>query len=259
MGELALLGAVQGIAEWLPVSSEGVLLLLQSILGNGGGTEQMLRVAFFLHLGTFTAALVYLRNDVLSILRTLVRYRESSGESKALLRFLAVSSLVSFALGAILFSGIASLPVSGMWLTFGVGMLLLFTAGILFFSQKRGVRKTEKLNFADALVAGLAQGFSVLPGISRSGFTVSSLLLRQIDDAEALRLSFLMSLPAVLGANLFVNFSTSFFSLEYLVALLFSFVFGLATIHLLLRLARRLNFAVFVLVFGLFVIASVFV
>jgi undecaprenyl-diphosphatase len=98
---------------------------------------------------------------------------------------------------------------------------------------------------------------AVLPGLSRSGLTISALLLRKFDNASALKLSFLMSLPVVLGGNIVLNFKYFTFSTELLLGLIFSFIFGLLTISLLLKIARKVNFGWFVLIFGVVMIISI--
>ena len=100
------------------------------------------------------------------------------------------------------------------------------------------------------------QGLSTLPGISRSGSTVSVLLLDKVDKTEALRLSFLMSLPIVLAGNIFFNLKGFAFSFNMLYGLFFSFVFGILTIHALIKVSKKINFGYFVLIFGLLMIVA---
>ena len=92
----------------------------------------------------------------------------------------------------------------------------------------------------DGVLLGVAQGLAALPGLSRSGLTVSVLLLRKFDGATALKLSFLVSLPIVLFGNLFLNLNDFAFSAEALVGLFFSFLFGILTIDLLLKAAKKI-------------------
>jgi undecaprenyl-diphosphatase len=103
------------------------------------------------------------------------------------------------------------------------------------------------------------QGFAALPGFSRSGLTISALLLRKFDETAALRLSFLMSLPIVLGGNVLLNLKDGFvLSAGAVFGLVFSFVFGIFTIHVLFRVARKINFAYFVLGFGVITLVAAF-
>ncbi|GAG03940.1 unnamed protein product, partial [marine sediment metagenome] len=106
---------------------------------------------------------------------------------------------------------------------------------------------------------GIVQGFSSLPGLSRSGITISTLLLKKFDDTSALRLSFLMSLPVVLFGNLFLNLNDFTLTSAAIYGLLASFIFGLLTIHILMNLSKRINFGWFVLIFAVLLMASVLI
>jgi len=114
----------------------------------------------------------------------------------------------------------------------------------------------KNLTWTDGIILGIAQGFAALPGLSRSGLTVSALLLRKFDNALSLRLSFLMSLPIVLAGNILLNFNELTWSKGTFWSLLFSFLFGLLTIHFLLKIAKKINFGLFVLFFGILTILS---
>jgi undecaprenyl-diphosphatase len=114
----------------------------------------------------------------------------------------------------------------------------------------------KHLEITDSVMAGVAQGISVIPGISRSGFTVATLLLRDIDDAQSLKLSFIMSLPVVLMGNILLNTSQFVFTLQSFVALVLAFGFGFLTIHFLLKTAEKTPFGWFMIFFGFLVSAS---
>ena len=139
-----------------------------------------------------------------------------------------------------------------------VGFLLLITGILQLKKNKIALRNFLNINFVDSFILGIVQAFSVLPGLSRSGLTVSTLLLRKFNDEESLKLSFLMSLPIVFFGNLFLNFRSFYFSPEILWGVLFAFLFGILTIHYFLKLAKKINFGYFALVFGVLMVASVF-
>lgn len=252
MIEQVILGIIQGIAEWLPVSSEGLIVLVKNNFFESGGIENIIRQALFLHLGTFLAALLYFRKEVLSLTK-----------DKELLKFLIIATLISgiFGYGLIkVFLNLENeLSLSTKAITLIIGLFLLLTA-LFQLKAKMGEYKERKdLNTKDGILLGLVQAIAVLPGLSRSGLTVSTLLLRKFKSREALTLSFLMSLPIVLGGNIILNFNQFSFNSGNLLGLFFSFIFGLLTIGLLLKIAGRINFGYFVLIFGLLVIISVFV
>ncbi len=279
--ESIILGAVQGIAEWLPVSSEGLIFLIKiNFFNSGEGVMEITSLALFLHFGTFLAALVYFWKDVSRLLKPSFLLPFLRGEYGGhsvmgiiknathikrntdikLLRFLFFSTLISGSLGFTLlkvFEGFEETFFEKTKLiTIVVGVLLLLTAFLQFKAKKGGKRFKEDLARDDSILLGLAQGFAVLPGLSRSGLTVSTLLLRKFNEESALKLSFLMSMPIVLAGNIILNINDTCISYSKLIALASSFIFGLITIDLLLKLAKKINFAWFVLVFGLLMIVS---
>jgi len=255
-----VLGLIQGITEWLPVSSEGLIVLAKLRLFGGKDIEEMIRLALFLHLGTFLAALIYFRKEIFTLLKSTFQYSRTSQEQKAMIRFLLVATLISGIVGFILLQTLIhledSLAVSGKVITILIGCLLLITAGFQLTKQESSWKGPQDTTLTDGIILGIVQGFSVLPGLSRSGLTISALLLRKFDDTHALTLSFLMSLPVVLGGNIVLNFGNPLINETTLWGCLFAFLFGLATIHLLLSLSRKMNFAYFVLFFGLLMIVS---
>jgi len=255
-----VLGSIQGITEWLPVSSEGVIVLVKLYLFWGKDIEDMIHLALFLHLGTFLAALIYFRKEVLTLAKSTFQYTSTSREQKAMIRFLLVTTLISAIVGFILFQALIhlgdSLVVSGKVITALIGFLLLITAGLQLTKRELFWKGPQDTTFTDGLILGIVQGFSILPGLSRSGLTISALLLRKFDDTHALTLSFLMSLPVVLGGNIFLNLRNPLINETTLWGCLFAFLFGLATIHLLISISKKINLAYFVLFFGLLMIVS---
>jgi len=243
-----ILGMIQGIAEWLPVSSEGLIFLTSNNLFKTQLSYQnLVQLALFLHLGTFLAALVYFRQEILRL-------------ERKLLFFLITTTFISGALGFLLLKTMVyfenQLALGGQALTLGIGFLLLITGGLQLKAKKERKRDLKSITSKDILLLGIAQGLASLPGLSRSGLTVSVLLLSGFEKSLSLKLSFLMSLPIVLAGNILLNLNSVSLSSDNLVALLASFIFGLLTIHLLLKAARKLNFGLAVIAFGLLTIAS---
>lgn len=262
MVEYIVLGIIQGIAEWIPVSSEGMIILMREVFFPGDSILSSVSIALFLHLGTFLSALVYFWKDVKEIIRNLLNWKEASSEDRNLIIFLFIATLVSGLLGLVLLFALGSfeekLQMAGGFAMGLVGILLLIT-GVLQLVAKESAGDKTLPNKKDSLLLGIVQGFAALPGLSRSGLTVSALLLRKYSKEEALRLSFLLSLPIVLGGNIVLNLSGFEVNPEKLVGLLFSFIFGLATIHGLILLARKVNFGWFVMIFGILSILAAFI
>jgi len=126
-----ILGAVQGLAEWLPISSEGLILLTNIKLFGGGELTDMIKQALFLHLGTFLAALIYFRSDVVKLVKTPFSYSSSDTETKKIFNFLFLATLISGILGFILLELLgnleSSIELTGKVVTLIIGLLLLVT------------------------------------------------------------------------------------------------------------------------------------
>lgn len=265
MIEALILGSVQGIAEWLPVSSEGLIFLIKANFFPGSGFSETLKQALFFHFGTFLAALVYFRKEVWGLIKTLVNYKKSSLESQKVFQFLVLTTLISGILGLAVYKLTGSLEGNNLparYITLFVGFLLLITAFLQYQSQKISQNKFKnysEIKTSDGVVLGLAQAAAVFPGLSRSGLTVSALLLLKHKEANALKLSFLMSLPIVFLGNILLNLNQAVFSSANLIGLLASFFLGLLTIKLLLKLAEKINFALFVFIFAVLTILAAFI
>jgi undecaprenyl-diphosphatase len=272
MFEQFILGIIQGIAEWLPVSSEGFIFLVKTNFFGEKNVGILLETALFLHLGTFLAALVYFRKRIWRLLKALLNYKNATAVNKNILHFLIISTVISGILGYGFISLVKKeadyLDFTSDAITLVIGLLLLVTAFLQYKAKRttkdeslsnKHLRDYGDIKTIDGVLLGVAQSLSALPGFSRSGLTVSALLLRKFDDNIALELSFLLSLPIVLGGNIvlnadkFINFADE----PYIwIGFFASFVFGLLTIDLLLRMAKKINFAHFVLFFGILTIFS---
>ena len=262
MIESIILGTIQGIAEWLPVSSEGLIFLVKTNFFNGGESlKEITALALWLHLGTFLAALIYFRIEVVNLIKTFFNYKSAAKETQKTLFFLIITTLISGFLGLILIYFLVYLEnyisYTAKTITLIIGLLLLLTAFLQLKAKNKGLRKARDIEKQDGLVLGFVQGIAALPGVSRSGITVSTLLLKKFDETLALKLSFLMSLPIVLGGNIILNLDKLALNLESIVGLFASFIFGYLTIGILLKIAKKINFGWFVLGFGILTIFSV--
>jgi len=250
-----ILGIIQGITEWLPLSSSGMTTLAMTNIFGIDNISIILHQALFLHLGTFFAALIYFRKEVKSIL-------SFKKKTRKVLNFLIITTLITGILGILLMKFlINNLELTGRTITFAIGFLLLITGGMQLISRKKGLKTEKQITNSDGIIAGLAQGLAVLPGISRSGITTSTLLLKKFNDTSALRLSFLMSLPVVLLGNIFLNLPdfAKILTPFSIIGLITSFIFGILTIHLLMKLSKKINFAWFAIIFAILMLVSVLV
>lgn len=237
-----LLGLVQGVAEWLPISSEAMVTLVGQFV-TGLTYQDALVVAIWLHLGTFLAALVYFRKEVWDLL---------TGKDLKLLAFLGVATVLTGLIAMPLLVLAFSLEIPQSLGTLGIGLLLIYVA---FFNRSRQGGKREETHWTLALPAGAAQGFSALPGLSRSGLTVATLLAEGFSPEAAFRLSFLMSLPVTLGAQLVLPLLREGFVVTgpMVAGGLVAFLVGLGTIGGLLKVARERNFFKMTLALGVLV------
>ena len=265
MIEQIVLGTAQGIAEWLPVSSEAIITLIKiNLFPSGAGLFDTVKMALFLHLGTALAAIVYFRKDITVLLKDLFSYKSAREENKKVLLFLIISTIISGLLGLVflkILQDTQPIETSGRVLTTIVGVMLLITAGLQLLNKKTSEKKTENsIKTKDGVILGITQGLATIPGLSRSGTTVAALLLLGFDKKTSLRLSFLMSIPFVLAGNIVLNIGKiQTFSYISLIGLATSFIFGIITINILLKMAQKINFGYFVLFFAILTLISVII
>jgi undecaprenyl-diphosphatase len=203
------LGLVQGIAEFLPISSSGHLSLFQHFFGLTG-TDGDLFFDVLLHLGTLIAIFVYYWHDIVKLVKEaihLVVCIFSPKQRKAMGRLSADGRMILMIIVATI-PLIVVLPIkdkveSLYSNTYFIGFALLVTGAILFYSDRmaRGKKTARSATFLDALLVGVGQAIAVVPGLSRSGTSISAGMMRGFKRTFAVRFSFLMSIPAVVGAN----------------------------------------------------------
>jgi len=266
MIEAVTLGLVQGIIEWLPLSSEGATIAVKNtFFPDGQPLVALIRLSLFLHLGTFFAALVYFRKEVLELFKNIFQPKEKNSEHRKVVWFLIISTTISGILGfaflMVLDGFEETLAAGSVYINIFIGLMLLITAYLQMRSTNAGLREASDIKLRDSIILGVAQGFAAIPGLSRSGLTISALLLRKFNDTISLKLSFLMSLPIVLAGNIILNADIfrGGITLEMLIALGAAFLAGLLTIDLLLRVAKKVNFAHFTLGFAILIILAAFI
>ena len=209
------LGIIQGLTEFLPVSSSGHLVLFQNMLGL---KEPELLFDIFLHIGTLIAVCIIFFQEIKTILLTLAHLpglAKNAGGYKPLyekneqvrMTALIVMGTLPTALLGFFFHQVADRIFGSVWI---VGMMLLVTGSLLWFTRylKPAGRPLGRVNVKDALIIGFIQGLAIFPGISRSGSTISVALFMGVEREVAGRYSFLLSIPAIFGA-LIIGFDPS--------------------------------------------------
>lgn len=193
-----LLGLVQGLTEFLPVSSSGHLVIMQSLLNFRGPA---LVFDTLLHLGTLSAVLVYFHRDLAIVGRSLWRLA-SRGERDtytSVALYLVVATIPA-AVAGVLFEDLFTEAFNSVLI---VGFMLILTGMLLWAAEAwgAGTKELEKLTFRDSVFVGLAQAIAIMPGISRSGATIAAGMFRGVSREAAARFSFLLSIPIILGAS----------------------------------------------------------
>lgn len=188
-----LLGIIQGLTEFLPVSSSGHLELGKAIFGDNSIPQESLTFTVVLHFATAMSTLVIFRKDILEIIKGLFQFKWNE-EMQFSLKI--ILSMIPAVIIGLLFEKEMELFFDGQILL--VGFMLIITALLLLFADK-AKQTDKKVSFKNALIIGIAQAIAILPGISRSGATISSSVLLGIDRTRAARFSFLMVVPLIFG------------------------------------------------------------
>lgn len=188
-----ILGIIQGLTEFLPVSSSGHLELGKSLLGDDSIPKESLLFTVVLHFATALSTIVVFRKDIFAIIKGALRFQ--CNEDLKFISKIAISMLPAIAVGVLLEKQLEQLFSGNIFL---VGCMLIVTAALLFLADK--AKNTEKkVSFMNAFVIGISQAISMLPGISRSGATISTSVLLGNDKNKAARFSFLMVIPLIFG------------------------------------------------------------
>jgi len=194
--EAFILGVIQGLTEFLPVSSSGHIEIGKKLLGVNLDEKGGLLFTVMVHFATALSTIVVFNKDIGRIIKGLFEFRWND-ETKYV-AMLAVSAIPIAIVGLTLKDKIESLFDGNMLI---VGLMLLITATLLYMSTKAKVG-VKKVTFSNAIVIGIAQTFAILPGLSRSGTTIATSLLLGIKREKAARFSFLMVLTPIIGASL---------------------------------------------------------
>lgn len=250
-----ILGAVQGISEFLPISSSGHLVLVPALLG----VETGLAFDTILHIGTLVAIFTFFWKDIINLIKgfilSIIDLTEGVDIFKRELyrvpekRFawlIIVGTIPTGIMGILLKDAIETIFRGTLF----VGIFLLVTAAVLYYSERHssGQITQKDMSFKQALIVGICQGLAVFPGISRSGSTIASGLCLGLNREYAARYSFLLSIPAVIGAGLIQikDIATLDASVSVLLAgFISSVIFGYLSIKLLMKMIKGWSLDIF--------------
>jgi undecaprenyl-diphosphatase len=265
----AILGMVQGLTEFLPISSSAHLIVIPKFFG---WTDPFLNSAAFdvmLHMGTLVALIVYFWRDLLNLLRAWVasirERRIGDDQDRRLAWLIIISTIPAALLGAAFESTFdTAFRDSIAW----IGVFSLVGAAILWLADRWGRRNRglDKLNVRDAAAVGIAQALALFPGISRSGITIGTGLFLGLEREAAARFAFLMAVPVIAGAGLWKARTLVGGGLEgaavgeLIVGVTTSAIFGFIAIAFLLSYLKRNGLGIFIayrVIFGLVIFAFV--
>jgi len=251
-----ILGIIQGLTEFLPVSSSGHLELGKAILGDNSIPEESLLFTVVLHFATALSTIVVFRKDVWDIIRGLFQFKWNE-ETQFSLKI--IISMIPAALVGFLLEDFMEVFFDGAIII--VGIMLIVTAVLLYLADM--AKTTEKgVSYRSAFIIGLAQMVAMLPGISRSGATISTSVLLGIDKSKSARFSFLMVVPLILGkvAKDILSGDISFESAQIGAmgaGFVAAFIAGLVACTWMIKLVRQSKltyFAIYCLIVGLIAI-----
>ncbi len=263
MIEYIIIAILQGLFEWLPISSSGQVMIV-SVNFFGIPPEQAFSLSIWMHLGTALAVLIKLRKDYIQIIKSILPKKFEVDGNDIKKRNWLIYATIGTAITAIPLYFLFKLgfdAIQGDMLTLVISGLLIITGIMLLtFRSKFGIKTIDTVSdrdiIRDSSISGLIQGIAILPGISRSGFTVSTILLEKYDQDQSLKLSFLMSVPVALasiGMDIIFGEGSVFGIIDIFTILIItvvSFIVGYLSMELLLKIARKINFSYFCILYG---------
>ena len=255
-----ILGIIQGLTEFLPVSSSGHLELGKSILGDNSLAKESMIFTVVLHFATALSTIVVFRKDIIEIIKELLKF-EWNSNTQFIFKII-ISMLPAAFIGVFFETELESLFSNNIVL---VGAMLIIT-GLLLLLADRAQNTSKNVSFKNAFTIGVAQAVAILPGISRSGATISTAVLLGIDKTKAARFSFLMVIPLIFG-KIFKDIFSGELSYENAqitslsIGFVAAFVSGLLACTWMIRLVKNSQlkyFAYYCAVVGIIAILSTY-
>lgn len=259
-----IMGIVQGLTEFLPVSSSGHLALLNLVFTQNGGID----FTFLLHLGTFLATVVYFRHDLADMLRSLLPKNKHMVEERRLFLYLMIATAITGPIGLVLEPKLDAFASSLLVLGIAYLVTTVVLASAEYFTGMREGIEVSEMGWGRAAFIGLAQGIAVIPGISRSGATIAGGMTAGLNREKATRFSFLLALPIIAAGALMdgVDLVQGQLALPGFwvcaVGFVASAIFGYIAIAVMIDLVKRIKlywFAAYTAVLGIILLALHFI
>ncbi len=274
MIQYIIIAILQGLFEWLPISSSGQVMIFSTTLFNIS-PEEAFSLSIWLHLGTALAVIFKFRVDFISILKSFIPKANNIDDIGIKKRNWLIYATIGTAITATPLYFLFKVLIIGNFTAFQGDVItlvisgLLIVTGVILLKAKKtfddnaitDISKDQIIK--DSFLSGLTQGVSILPGISRSGVTVSTIIYEKYNQENALKLSFLMSVPVVfasIGVDIIFGEGSVFGTLDLLtiaVITLVSFSVGYISIEILLKLAKKVQFGYFCVLYGIITYAIV--
>jgi undecaprenyl-diphosphatase len=235
LSESIVLGILQGVTEFLPISSSGHLTLAQHLFGIG---DTPLAFDIFLHFASLLAVLIFFRKKILSLIKSL--YQKNMRNERLEILFICISTLITAAFLPLTKPVVLLIKGNPAYLIF----TFLFTAVILVFADRMLKKKPTRstITLFDSIITGLLQGLAVFPGISRSGSTIFAGLTTGLKGEKAVEYSFLLAIPAILGAVVLEARNLENLSIDPFILIsgcIASFIVSLISLRLLVFLIKK--------------------
>lgn len=254
------MGIIQGVVEWIPISSEGQIVFV-SVEFYNLSPDIALSIAIWLHLGTLLAVLAKYRDDWWKIIN--YNNPDISGLRSLIVYTTIGTAIVAIPIRLLIFSIIDNQYISSILIGL-IGLALILTGILMKKSENMlGTKVIDDLSIKEKIIIGMAQGLAIIPGVSRSGTTVSTFLMINVEKNESFKGSFIISAPAVLGAVLFdilllVLDNSSITSLlsiwGIIVSITFAFFIGYLTMGIIIKIVNKNDFSTVTLGFGIVLI-----
>lgn len=261
--QVFILGLVQGIAEFLPISSSAHLIIFRDLFGIGASMGESLELSFdiALHFGTLLAIGIYFFKDFINMIKKGLTKGPKDKEGK--LFWFAVVATIPAAIAGVLFESVIEEKIRGNFYIIAAALIIMGIIIYLFDYYMKEKKDFKKMNYLDALIIGCSQVFALIPGFSRSGTTIASGRARGLNREDAAKFSFYLSAPVVLGAVVLNIIDPAVISAIkdnlsiFVIGILVAFISGLLCIEFLLKYIKNNNFKIFMyyrIVLGIIVI-----